>query len=107
MMVKGIAPLELKTRLDDGEDIMVIDVREDWELEMSKLEGVVHIPMSDIPDSVSQLPKDKPVVIICRTGSRSTNVVKWLETQGFSNMLNLDGGINRWADDVDETLMQY
>jgi rhodanese-related sulfurtransferase len=106
-MVKGIAPKELKARLDSGEDMMIIDVREAWELEMSKLDEAVNINMSDIPDSLNQVPKDKPVVIICRTGSRSTNVVRWMEGQGYSNVLNLEGGLNRWADDVDETMNQY
>ena len=96
-MVQELTPKEVKARLDAGEDLMIIDVREEWELGESKLPNIVHIPMDEIPMSLDQIPEDKPVVIVCRTGSRSDQVSFWLEGNGYGNIINLDGGMNAWV----------
>jgi rhodanese-related sulfurtransferase len=103
-MVKEISPKDLKARLDAGEDIDIIDVREAWELRQSHLDKARHIPMNDIPDSLDTITHDKPVVIMCHVGGRSYQVVAWMETQGYDNLYSLDGGIDGWIHDVDPSV---
>jgi rhodanese-related sulfurtransferase len=107
MPVSDISPRALNERLQAGEAITVIDVREDWELQISKLDFALHILMYDIPDSLEQIPRDKPVVIMCHVGGRSSQVATWLHVQGYTNVLNLTGGINGWAREVDPSLTRY
>jgi sulfur-carrier protein adenylyltransferase/sulfurtransferase len=103
--MKDITAKQLKSRLDAGEDIIVIDVREDWEVAQGKLDQAVHIPMDNIPDSIDQIPQDKPVVIMCHTGRRSEQVILWLEAEeDYENLHNLVGGINAWADEFNPSL---
>jgi rhodanese-related sulfurtransferase len=105
-MVNEITPKALKARLDAGEDIDIVDVREDWELLQSRLDRAIHIPMNDIPEALDQIAKDKPVVIMCHLGQRSAQVADWMETQGYDNVYSLAGGIDGWARDVDPSVNQ-
>jgi rhodanese-related sulfurtransferase len=83
---------ELKAMLDNKEDFQLIDVREEHEFEICNLNGQL-IPMNTIPDNVDKIAKDKPVVIHCRSGARSGNVVNYLQSNfGFTNLYNLEGG---------------
>ena len=100
--MKDISVKQLKTRLDAGEDITIIDIREDWEVGQGMLAQAIHIPMNDVPDAIDQIPQDKPVVIMCRTGNRSQQVIQWLEIEeDYENLLNLAGGIDSWANEID------
>jgi len=101
MPITNITPKELKARLDQGELITVIDVRESWELAKGRTTFATHIPMDDIPDRLADIPHDVPVVIMCHLGGRSAQVTAYLNGQGYENVVNLDGGIARWAADVD------
>lgn len=103
-MAREITPKELKTRLDAGEAIDIIDVREDWELQQSHLESAIHIPMNDIPEALDRIPRDRPVVIMCHMGSRSAMVANWMQKQGYDNVYSLAGGIERWAEEVDPSI---
>ena len=105
--MKDITPKQLKSRLDAGEAIDIIDVREDWEVAQGMLANAIHIPMDDIPDAVDQISKDKPVVIMCHTGRRSEQVAMWMDTEGFDNVLNLVGGIDQWSREIDPSLPRY
>src|SRR5688572_9143098 len=106
--MKDITAKQLKARLDAGEDITIIDVREDWEVAQSKLTQAIHIPMNDVPDQVDQIPKDKPLVIMCHTGRRSEQVALWLESnEDYEDVLNLVGGIESWSVDVDPSIPRY
>jgi rhodanese-related sulfurtransferase len=105
-VINGIDPKKLKARLDAGEDIVIIDVREDWELRQSKVARAIHIPMDDIPAALDRIPKDKLVVIMCHVGERSAQVVYWLQTKGYTNVYSLEGGISRWARDVDPSVVR-
>jgi rhodanese-related sulfurtransferase len=104
-MVQEITPKALKARLDAGEIIPIIDIRESWELQQSRLDEAIHIPMNDIPDSLDQIPTDKPVVIMCHLGQRSAMVVDWMIGQGYDNLYSLEGGIDAWADEVDPSVI--
>ena len=105
--MKDITPKQLKSRLDAGEAIDIIDVREAWEVAQGMLANAIHIPMDDIPDAVDQISKDKPVVIMCHTGRRSEQVAMWMDTEGFDNVLNLVGGIDQWSREIDPSLPRY
>ena len=105
--MQDITPKQLKSRLDAGEAIDIIDVREDWEVAQGMLANAVHIPMDDIPDAVDQISREKPVVVMCHTGRRSEQVAMWMDTEGFDNILNLVGGIDQWSREIDPSLPRY
>jgi rhodanese-related sulfurtransferase len=103
-----ITPTELKRRLDAGEQIPLVDVREDRELAICKLPNIVHIPMSELQTRVSELDKykDKDIVVYCRSGGRSHQCAMWMRKEGFK-AINLVGGILAWSDEVDSSLAKY
>jgi len=105
--MKDITPKQLKSRLEAGEAIDIIDVREDWEVAQGMLANAIHIPMDDIPDAVDQISREKPVVVMCHTGRRSEQVALWMDTEGFDNVLNLVGGIDQWSREIDPSLPRY
>jgi rhodanese-related sulfurtransferase len=102
-MAAQLSPKDLKARLDANEPLTMIDVREDWEVALGKLPDAAHIVMNTIPDHLDEIPKDRPVVFICRSGQRSEAVANWVQAQGWTNVLNLTGGVQRWMQDVDPT----
>jgi len=87
---------ELKAMQQSNEDFQLIDVREQYEYDEVNM-GAFHIPMGEIMDRMDEIPRDKKVVIHCRSGARSANVIGFLETQGFDNLYNLEGGILAWV----------
>ena len=105
--MKEVTVQELKALKDSGTDFQLIDVREPHEYDICNLDGEL-IPQSDIPTNVDKISKDKQVVIHCRSGARSGNMVKWLEANhGFTNLYNLKGGILAWAKEIDTTMPTY
>ena len=98
---------DLKALLDSKEDFQLIDVREDYEIEVADIGGD-KIPMGEVPTSLEKISRSKPVIIYCRSGNRSRNVCHFLETNhGFTNIYNLKGGILAWAGDIDPTMSKY
>jgi rhodanese-related sulfurtransferase len=85
----------------------VLDVREADELAICRLEGSLHIPMSEIPARIDELPPEHPIVVICHHGARSQMVVDFLRSAGFDNAVNLDGGIEAWACEIDPSMPRY
>lgn len=105
--MKEITPIELKSRLDKGDDIQIIDIRESHEVESGKLDSL-HIPMAEVMDRVEEIRKDCTVVMHCRSGARSTAMVFALETQkGLENIYNLVGGIQAWSEKIDPEINVY
>jgi len=105
--MKEISAQELKGMMDNHEDFQLIDVREDFEYETSNLGGEL-IPLGGILIEVDKIAKDKPVVVMCRSGRRSAAAIMQLEQQfGFDNLANLQGGILAWAEDIDPTMQVY
>ena len=102
-----IAPEELKSLLDRGSDVVVLDVREQWELDTASMAHHKHIPMNEIPARYSQLEQEKHMVVVCHHGVRSMNVTMWLRRQGFEKVQSLAGGIDRWARQIDPTVPVY
>ncbi len=103
-----ISPIELKRRLDGGEKLPLVDVREEHELAISKLPENIHIPMGQLPVRFAELEQFKgdEIVVYCRSGGRSGQCVQFLRSKGF-NAVNLTGGILAWSDDVDSTITKY
>lgn len=92
---------------DPDAEIILVDVRETWELEQCKIEPSLHIPMGEIPKSLRQLEFNLPIIVYCHHGLRSMQVANYLTGQGFIHVINLDGGINAWAQDVDPDMATY
>src|ERR1700743_3439931 len=98
--MKEVSVQELKEKMDNGEDFQLIDVREDFEYETSNIGGLL-IPLGGILIETDKVEKDKPVIVMCRSGKRSAAAIMQLEQQGFTNLYNLQGGILTWASEVD------
>jgi molybdopterin/thiamine biosynthesis adenylyltransferase/rhodanese-related sulfurtransferase len=105
--MKEVTVQELKELKDKGADFQLIDVREPHEVDICEIGGEL-IPQGDIPHNVDKISRDKQVIIHCRSGARSGNMVKWLETNhGFTNLYNLKGGILAWAKEIDTSMPTY
>lgn len=96
-MVAEIDSETLKARLGSGEDILLVDVRTPSEVAQGALPNAVHIPMAVIPVRAHELPRDRDLVVYCRSGARSYHTCQFLAQQGFDNAINLRGGIIAWA----------
>ena len=77
-------------------DMVILDVREQSEYDAGHIAGVKLIPMNSVANRLNEIPKDKPVIVTCRSGNRSGQVTEYLRTQGYSNVHNMIGGINAW-----------
>jgi adenylyltransferase/sulfurtransferase len=104
--MQDMTPEELKRRLDAGEDLFVLDVREPSEYQICNLGGHL-IPLNDLPKRVSELDSNREIVVHCKLGGRSAKAVDFLRQSGFSKVYNLDGGINAWAERVDPKMPKY
>jgi sulfur-carrier protein adenylyltransferase/sulfurtransferase len=107
--VPQMSPRELKERLDHDEPLMILDVREPHEWEISNLAhlGARLIPKGQVLERMGELDTAAEIVVQCRTGARSAEIVSLLQQHGFSKLHNLDGGINRWAEEVEPELPRY
>ena len=90
-----------------GEEHTLLDIREEEELAISSIDGAVHIPMNTLPENLDQLTKDHPIVVMCHVGGRSSQVCVWLNSNGFENAVNLEGGISAWSADIDPSVPSY
>ena len=104
--VPEITPKELKTRLDRGDDLFILDVREPHEYQICNLQGYL-IPLGDLPRRVNELDSSREIVAHCRSGKRSAEAVDFLRQAGFRKIWNLKGGILAWSDDVDPRVPKY
>lgn len=105
--MKEITVRELKSKIDDNNDFQLIDVREINEREFASIGGD-HIKMGSIAQNIDKISTNKDVVIYCRSGSRSGQIVNFLEmNHGFKNLYNLKGGILAWSDEIDDSIKKY
>jgi adenylyltransferase/sulfurtransferase len=102
-----ITPKELKTRLDKGDRPVLVDVREQWEHALAKLEGSVLIPLATLPQALDKLDRQAEIIAYCHHGMRSADAAGFLLQQGFSNVKNLIGGIDAWSAEVDPSVPRY
>jgi rhodanese-related sulfurtransferase len=96
----------LQARLAAG-DLLLIDVREDWEVATASIDGARHIPMSLIPAQQALLPRDREIAVLCHHGMRSAMVADYLRSAGHPRVLNVSGGIDRWSVEVDSQVRRY
>jgi rhodanese-related sulfurtransferase len=106
-MVQEISVTELSAARARGETPLVLDVREDWELQLARIPDVVHVPMSQLPARLEEFEREKPIIVMCHAGGRSLRVAHYLANQGFTNVANLTGGISAWSLSVDATVPHY
>jgi adenylyltransferase/sulfurtransferase len=104
--IPQISVLELKQRLDAGEDLMILDVREPYECQIASIGGTL-IPMNQVPDRLAEIDRNREIVVQCRSGARSQRVAEFLAAQGYPNVKNLAGGILAWADQIDPRIQKY
>jgi adenylyltransferase/sulfurtransferase len=104
--VPEITPRELKARLDRGDDLFILDVREPHEFQICNLKGQL-IPLGELPRRVHELDSSREIVAHCRSGKRSAEAVDFLRKAGFRKVLNLKGGILAWSDEVDPSVPKY
>ena len=104
--MKEISCTELKKMMDSKEDFQLIDVREEYEVDIASIGGEL-IPMGDVIDNLEKISRDKKVVVYCRTGNRSGVITQTLDAQGFTNIFNLKGGIHKWSDEIDSAITKY
>jgi molybdopterin/thiamine biosynthesis adenylyltransferase/rhodanese-related sulfurtransferase/molybdopterin converting factor small subunit len=102
-----ITTVELKQRLDRGDDVKIVDVREPNEYQINRIAGSVLIPLGDVPKRYNELNPDDEIVVQCKSGARSAKAADFLRSVGFKKVLNLKGGILDWIDKVDPSQPKY
>ena len=98
---------ELKQKLDRGEKVVLIDVREPWEYNIAKIEGAQLIPLGTLATEYKKLDPGAEIVMHCHMGMRSMDATQFLLQQGFKNVKNLTGGINAWSQQIDPAVPRY
>jgi rhodanese-related sulfurtransferase len=107
-MLPDLTPAALHARLAAGEDIQLIDVREEMEFDYCRIAGSVLIPLGEVPRRASEIRTQGPVVLICHHGVRSAQALGYLQHRlGYDNLLNLRGGIDAWSLQVDPSVAVY
>jgi len=106
--MRDLRPRELKAHLDAApEQPLLLDVREPWEYEICHLPEATLVPMRQIPAAIANLDPDRETVVICHHGIRSRQVALYLEHLGFTRIVNLSGGVDAWAREVDPEMAVY
>jgi rhodanese-related sulfurtransferase len=102
-----ITPADVKARLDKGEQLIFIDVREPWEYALCRIEGAKHVPLGVLAANLNMLPAADEVICYCHHGMRSLDAATWLRFQGIERAKSLAGGIERWSVEVDPKVARY
>jgi adenylyltransferase/sulfurtransferase len=97
---------EFKKRIDAGDDIFLLDVREPYEYQIAQIGGKL-IPQNDVPQRLAEIPRDREIVVQCRSGARSQKIAEFLKQSGYSQVANLAGGILAWSDEIDPRVQKY
>jgi rhodanese-related sulfurtransferase len=106
-MYRDLNPMEVKKILDNKNGTRLIDVREEWENKIARIENSELMPLSSFIRNLDKLNEDDELIIYCHKGVRSANVCMFLAGKGFNNLINLKGGIDAWSDDIDRTIPHY
>jgi sulfur-carrier protein adenylyltransferase/sulfurtransferase len=96
----------LKQRIDRGEDVYIVDVREPFEYRIANIGGKL-IPLNEVPRRLSEIDRNREVIVQCKSGSRSQKIAEFLKQSGYPNVVNLEGGILAWADKIDPSVKKY
>jgi adenylyltransferase/sulfurtransferase len=104
--IPQITVKELKRRIDTGEDVYLIDVREPYEYQLAQIGGKL-IPQNDVPQRLAEIDRNREVIVHCRSGVRSQRIAEFLKQSGYPRVVNLAGGILAWADEIDPRVQKY
>ena len=104
-----ITPAQLKQRIETGEPLQLIDIREPFEWNIANLgeHGARLISLGDLPDQMEELDREQDIVLYCRTGSRSQQALEYMRAAGFQRVSHLRGGITAWANEIDPSMPTY
>jgi rhodanese-related sulfurtransferase len=91
----------------EGQSPLLLDVRENWEFAICQIDGSLNVPMSQLPATLTSLDPAATTVVICHSGLRSGQVAEFLERNGFQDVINLEGGIDAWAREIDPSMATY
>jgi adenylyltransferase/sulfurtransferase len=97
---------DLKRRIDEGEDVFILDVREPYEYQIAQIGGKL-IPQNDVPQRLTEIPRDREIIVQCRSGARSQRIAEFLKQSGYPKVVNLAGGILAWSDEIDPKVQKY
>ena len=106
-MVKRFSPVQVKDLLESEAQIKLIDVRENWEYQIARLENAELVPLSKFVEFSKLLNLNEKIIIYCHHGARSFNACSYLVQNGFSEVINLEGGINAWSQEIDNSIPVY
>ena len=102
-----IEPCEVKQRLESGEKLLLVDVREQWEYDLCRLPGAKLVPLGTLPSNLSVFEQASEVIVYCHHGRRSLDATVWLRQQGVESARSMAGGIERWSREVDPSVPRY
>ena len=106
--MEEITSTELKQRLDEGDDIQIVDVREDNEVAIGRIPNSIHIPLAQVLNRMDEIDPNRETVVHCKMGGRSARAIEALQRSGFTGeLMNLTGGITAWSNDVDPSVPKY
>ena len=105
MFIKEVESPQLVSKMEENDGLVIIDVREMHEISRGTIEGAIAMPMASIPVRLNEIPKDKEVVFICRSGARSGQVCMFLGQHGYDNVINLRGGMIGWVRSGNEPVL--
>lgn len=105
MALRDVTAKDLRKKLDRGEAVVLLDVRQPWEFATGHVPGAVLLPLPELPGRLDELDPDAEIVTICMVGERSACAAEYLQSHGFRNVLNLRGGLHAWAADVDPRVL--
>ncbi|MGB5244915.1 MAG: rhodanese-like domain-containing protein [Woeseia sp.] len=106
-MYEDLTPQDWLARRENGEVWQLLDVREAWETQIARVPMSIHIPMNEVPLRLDELDSSRPVAVLCHGGRRSAAVASVLVQAGFVNVVNIEGGIDAWSQEVDNTIPRY
>jgi adenylyltransferase/sulfurtransferase len=102
-----ILPEEAKQKLDNGDKVFLLDVREQWEYDLARIKGATLIPLGQLQQRINELDPESEIIVYCHHGVRSFHATMFLRHQGFPKAQNLAGGIDGWSQRVDSTVPRY
>jgi rhodanese-related sulfurtransferase len=102
-----VTPREVNDRLARGERFLLVDVREKWEHDVSRIEAATLIPLREIPTNVGRFEEAEEIVLFCHHGMRSLDAAAWLRSQGITGARSMAGGIERWSVEIDSRVPRY
>jgi rhodanese-related sulfurtransferase len=103
----NLSAQEIKKKLDEGNSLIILDVREHWEFQVAKIAGSVLIPLGQLEKRKEELDQEAEIVCLCHMGVRSFKAMKFLQSCGFKNVKNMAGGIEAWSLNVDPSIPRY